>query len=587
MTDALAQFGLAEGSVHLRSYSLDPSETVELDTPNVAVTLLQAGDVRVDVDPDSGTTTVLVDSGQVQVDGNGLQQVMEAGQRMQLAGSNPVAARWLGGASTDGLDRFSMDRDVTYDSATAADAQYVNSDTIGAEDLSANGDWETDSEEGPVWYPTGVAADWQPYSCGRWAWVAPWGWTWVDCAPWGFAPFHYGRWQHRGGRWGWIPGPPVVRPVYSPALVVFVGGDRLNPGGGPVTAWFPLGPHEAYVPWYHASGRYVNRVNVSNIYDRNTAQVRKIYNDRTGASAYAAGGDRRYVNRPTGTIAVSQAGFAAGKRVGPSMVHVNPEVLAAAPVLPHPLVTPERTMVVSAPARAVPLREARPTLESTRGDARVRSTAQPEVQPVYQKQAAPIARQPGYQHQTAPIETRTEGQPTGQPAQPSYQHQTAPAQVRPESQPLAQPVQPGYQHQTAPMQVRPESQPMAQPVQPGYQHQTAPMQVRPESQPMAQPVPHPVQPGYQHQTAPAQVPLYNRAVPPSPRPSFDQQQKAIQSVDPGRPLGPEQLNRLRENQPAGQPQQREIPHPAPAPRTAPAPRPSPGPRGAPPAVVKH
>ena len=23
---------------------------------------------------------------------------------------------------------------------------------------------------------------------------APWGWTWVDDAPWGFAPFHYGRW---------------------------------------------------------------------------------------------------------------------------------------------------------------------------------------------------------------------------------------------------------------------------------------------------------------------------------------------------------------------------------------------------------
>ena len=25
-------------------------------------------------------------------------------------------------------------------------------------------------------------------------------------------------------RWGWIPGPREVRPVYAPALVVFVGG---------------------------------------------------------------------------------------------------------------------------------------------------------------------------------------------------------------------------------------------------------------------------------------------------------------------------------------------------------------------------
>ena len=27
-----------------------------------------------------------------------------------------------------------------------------------------------------------------------WVWLRPWGWTWVDDAPWGFAPFHYGRW---------------------------------------------------------------------------------------------------------------------------------------------------------------------------------------------------------------------------------------------------------------------------------------------------------------------------------------------------------------------------------------------------------
>jgi len=59
--------------------------------------------------------------------------------------------------------------------------------------LSANGDWETDADEGPVWYPSGVGVGWEPYSCGNWTWVAPWGWTWVECEAWGFAPFHYGR----------------------------------------------------------------------------------------------------------------------------------------------------------------------------------------------------------------------------------------------------------------------------------------------------------------------------------------------------------------------------------------------------------
>jgi len=44
----------------------------------------------------------------------------------------------------------------------------------------------------------------------------PWGWTWVDDAAWGFAPFHYGRWVY-AGYWAWSPGPVYVRPIYAPA----------------------------------------------------------------------------------------------------------------------------------------------------------------------------------------------------------------------------------------------------------------------------------------------------------------------------------------------------------------------------------
>jgi len=506
MTDTLAQFGLASGSVHLRSFGMDPNTTVELDTPNVAVTVLQAGDVRVDVDPNSDSTVVTLVSGQVQVDGNGLQQVLQPGQRVRLSGSDPVAAQWLNAAELDGLDRFSADRDGAYENAIGSEQQYVDPQTIGAEDLSANGSWETDPDEGPVWYPSGVAVGWQPYSCGRWAWVAPWGWTWVECESWGFAPFHYGRWEHRGPRWGWIPGPRQgVRPYYSPALVAFVGGPGLAWGGVGVTAWFPLGSHEVYVPWYHASPLYVNRVNVANIYDRNTVQVRAIYNQRTVASAYSGAGEHGYVNRPIATVAVSQASFAAGKRVRTSEVHMSADDLAAAPVLPHPLVSPQRTMVVAAPARAVPARVDRPTLASHEESVRAGAT-------------------------------------TGEPA--------------------ARTVEPGAQ--------RPVEPNVQRPIEPTEEHAVAPIartsgQVTPRGEVMPMPA----------AAAPAPRPLFNKAVPPPPRPSFDEQQKAIESTDPGRPLSPQQLNNLRENQPVGQPQQREAPHPAP--RPAPAPRPSPPP----------
>jgi hypothetical protein len=490
LTDPLEQFGLAQGSVHLRSFAMPPGTTVELDTPNVAVTVLQRGDVRVDVDAESGTTTVELVSGEVQVDGNGFQQVLDPGQRVQLTGSDPVEAQTLEEPVADGLDAFSNDRDAAYQSAVQGESAYVNPYTIGAEDLNTNGDWETDPDEGAVWYPTGVAAGWVPYSCGSWTWVAPWGWTWVDCAPWGFAPFHYGRWEHRKDRWGWIPGPAVVRPIYSPAMVAFVGGPGVATGGTGVTAWFALGPHDAYVPWYHSSARYVNRVNAASIHDPDVAEVRSLYNQTTLAGVYAAAPAQGYANRPLATVAVSQASFAAGRPVAQSAVHVSAAALAAAPVLPHPLVTPQRTMVVGSAARAVPERAGRPALASREGEAG----------------AVPAAR------------TEAAG---------------SPAAVRPQA--------PAIERAPTAAVERPEAS-----ATPG-----APATARP---------------------------LFHQATPPPPRPSFDEQQKAIETNDPGRPLGPQQMENLRQNRPAGPPQQMEAAHPAPAPRPAPARSSPPSPR---------
>ena len=66
--------------------------------------------------------------------------------------------------------------------------------------------------------------DWAPYRYGRWVWVAPWGWTWIDDAPWGFAPFHYGRWaQSRMIAGAGCRGQRHVRAVYAPALVGWIG----------------------------------------------------------------------------------------------------------------------------------------------------------------------------------------------------------------------------------------------------------------------------------------------------------------------------------------------------------------------------
>ena len=90
--------------------------------------------------------------------------------------------------------------------------RYVSPEMTGTEELDRHGRWENSPEYGNVWIPTTVSANWAPYRDGRWSWSVQWGWTWIDVAPWGFAPFHYGRWVEWRGRWSWVPGPRIVRP---------------------------------------------------------------------------------------------------------------------------------------------------------------------------------------------------------------------------------------------------------------------------------------------------------------------------------------------------------------------------------------
>ena len=140
---------------------------------------------------------------------------------------------------------------------------------------------------GNVWTPAGVASDWAPYRYGHWVWVEPWGWTWVEDEPWGFAPFHYGRWAYAQHSWCWVPGPVVVRPVYSPALVAFVGG-----GGFHVGRWrrrWPGGlvPARSWRSVYAAVSRQpqVRRQRERHQHTRvNITQVTNVYNHRTPTS---------------------------------------------------------------------------------------------------------------------------------------------------------------------------------------------------------------------------------------------------------------------------------------------------------------
>ena len=200
-------------------------------------------------------------------------------------------------------------------------ARYVSPQTTGYDELDRYGRWEALPDGRAVWFPYSVPADWAPYRFGHWVSIAPWGWTWVDDEPWGFAPFHYGRWIDVDGRWGWVPGPVQPDPVYAPALVAFIDPDAGDPYGGPDVGWFPLGPDDGYVPWYAAGPAYVERVNVG------VVGVGVVGPNR-GGEAWQG----HYFNRQFATV-VPRDAFAAGRPVALAMARIPPDRLAQAPVM--------------------------------------------------------------------------------------------------------------------------------------------------------------------------------------------------------------------------------------------------------------
>ena len=256
LDDNVAQMQVTAGTVSVTVRELLENQTYEIDTPNVAVLLDQAGQYRVDVNEAGNTTVVRVSAGEAEANGGGQTVPIANQQEMTFLGTGQAAAIPAMLGAPDGFDDWTFERDREYEQA--ASRQYVADDVAGTEDLDDNGQWQNTPDNGYVWIPTAVVAGWAPYSFGHWAWISPWGWTWVDNASWGFAPFHYGRWARWHSSWCWVPGPREERAKYSPALVAWVGGGAgVAVGGGPSAGigWFPLGPREVYGV---ANTRYAN-----------------------------------------------------------------------------------------------------------------------------------------------------------------------------------------------------------------------------------------------------------------------------------------------------------------------------------------
>jgi hypothetical protein len=363
LDDRTMQIRMTEGTINLRVKRLGDDESIEVDTPNLAFSALRPGNYRINVNEAGDTTIINVPDGQGEVTGGGSAYTLHPGDQGIFSGTDSLNPDIEPLPGEDEFDRWCSQRDLREEHAVAR--RYVSDDVIGYEDLDDYGGWRAVPDYGTVWFPHVSVVGWAPYRYGHWAWISPWGWTWVDDAPWGFAPFHYGRWVSYGGAWGWVPCPPrvvavaYVRPVYAPALVAWVGGPHFAAGvgfGGGVgiaagvnVGWFPLGPREVYVPSYHVSRTYVNNVNISNTTVNQTV-INNYYNT-TVVNKNVTVNNVTYMNQNVhgAVTATSGQSFTSAQPVARNLVQVNQREVSSAPVAVRaPSIVPPKQAVLGA-----------------------------------------------------------------------------------------------------------------------------------------------------------------------------------------------------------------------------------------------
>ncbi len=263
---------LSQGEIFLGIAALQQGQSVVIETPRGTAQITRDGEYEIYAGDSSTPTYVTTVTGSLQFTGLGAStpQSVGAQQTLVVQGTNPVQVQ-LGAMQQDQFLTAMLQQITPPPPPSTAQAPAACAQMTGAAVLTSYGTWQPQPDVGTVWFPQ-VASTWVPYREGRWVYVQPWGWTWVDNAPWGFAPFHYGRWAQFGGRWGWVPQPVGgygygggYQPVYAPALVTFLGAAA---GAFAATAfasgaigWAPLGIHDPYYPPYQVSPRYFGAYN--------------------------------------------------------------------------------------------------------------------------------------------------------------------------------------------------------------------------------------------------------------------------------------------------------------------------------------
>ena len=244
---------LSLGSMDLRITQFNKDHAYfEIDAPRSTIAIQKPGQYRVDAGQagDTEIRVAVTQGGEARVYSENSGFTVKNGRTARLLISGDDAGEWEPGSTAayaDDFDRWSLERDdlIARRLSAAYYDKYYDQDIYGADDLNGYGDWVYVSQYGYVWRPYAASintyANWSPYRYGMWRWIPPFGWTWVNDEPWGWATYHHGRWVYSSGYWYWSPYGyyRYARSWWFPALVGF---SVFNNN----VCWYPLGYHHRW-----------------------------------------------------------------------------------------------------------------------------------------------------------------------------------------------------------------------------------------------------------------------------------------------------------------------------------------------------
>ena len=119
--DRIQQLQLTQGVLHVNVRRLATDEAFEIDTPNLAFSITRPGSYRVDVDPERGSTLIVVRSGEGDVYGEGSAYRIAAGQSYRFYGTDLREQETLAPLAIDEFERWAHRASVDWSAPWPAD----------------------------------------------------------------------------------------------------------------------------------------------------------------------------------------------------------------------------------------------------------------------------------------------------------------------------------------------------------------------------------------------------------------------------------------------------------------------------------